>query len=230
MCGRFALHAHPDIVALQFGLDAVSSFEPRYNISPGTDVLVVRTAQNRRRAAVERRWGLIPAWAKDPAIGRRLANARGESLDERPAFRDAFRESRCLVPASGYYEWQTVGGLKYPWYLRPLGAELFALAGLCATWQGPQGTLRTVALVTAVPNELAARIHDRMPLIIAPQDYAAWLDPANRDLRMLKAMVRPYSPERMTGHAVSLRVNAPAADDRGLLEPAAEGPRQADLL
>lgn len=230
MCGRYALHAHPDVVALQFGLDSAPSFKPRYNISPGTVVLSVSGDRRGGRAVVEHRWGLIPRWAKDPAIGHKLANARGESLDERPAFRDAFRESRCLVPASGYYEWKTVGGLKYPWYLRPLDAELFALAGLYATWDGPQGPLHTVALVTTAPNELTGRIHDRMPLMIAPEDYGAWLDPANSDLRALKPLVRPYPAERMTGHAVDTRINAPAADDAGLLAPASEGPRQADLL
>lgn len=230
MCGRFALHAHPDIVALQFGLDAPPLFQRRYNISPGGDVLVVQIEKNGRRAARERRWGLIPRWAKDAAMGNRLANARGESLDERPAFRDAFRESRCLVPASGYYEWRTVGALKHPWYFRPLDAELFALAGLMATWQGPQGLLRSVALVTTAPNALTSRIHDRMPLIIAPQDYAAWLDPEARDPLALKALVRPYPAERMTAHPVSMRVNTPAADDASLLEPANEAPRQADLL
>lgn len=230
MCGRFALHAHPDVVTLQFGLDAAPSFKPRYNICPGTDVLAIRADRHGRRAAVEHRWGLIPHWATDPAIGHKLANARGESLEERAAFRDAFRESRCLVPASGYYEWTSVGGVKYPWYVRPLDAELFALAGLSAVWRGAQGVVRSVALITSRPNALMARIHDRMPLIIAAQHYSAWLDPANSDPAQLKALVRPYPAERMAAHPVGMRVNTPAADDPALLEPAAEGPPQADLL
>jgi putative SOS response-associated peptidase YedK len=125
MCGRFALHANPDVVALQFGLDAAPALKRRYNVCPGTDVLAVRADRAGRRASGEYRWGLIPHWAKDPSIGQKLANARGESLEERPAFRDAFREWRCLVPASGYYEWQTIGRTKQPWYLSPLDAELF---------------------------------------------------------------------------------------------------------
>src|SRR5256885_565158 len=135
---------------------------------------VVRTGAEGLRVARAHRWGLVPHWAKDPAIGNKLANARGESLVERPAFRDAFRQWRCLVPASGFYEWQRRGGRKLPWYVRPRDAELFALAGITAFWQG----LRTVSLITTEPNELMRPIHDRMPVIIAPEQYDALLDPA----------------------------------------------------
>src|SRR6266850_1912024 len=162
MCGRYALHAHPEVVALQFGLDAVPRLEPHYNICPGAEVLAVRVDSQRNRVAKPYRWGLIPHWAKDPAIGRKLANARGESLAEKPAFRDAFRQWRCLVPASGYYEWQSVAGRKQPWYMRPSDAELFALAGLTALWHGLQGPVRSVSLITTAPNQLTASIHDRM--------------------------------------------------------------------
>src|SRR5689334_12828023 len=114
MCGRFALHASPEVVALQFGLDAAPALEARYNVCPGSEVLAVRADGSGARRAAPLRWGLIPHWAKDPSIGQRLANARGESLDERPAFRDAFMRWRCLVPASGYYEWQSAGRAKQP--------------------------------------------------------------------------------------------------------------------
>jgi putative SOS response-associated peptidase YedK len=230
MCGRYALHAHPEVVALQFGLAEPPAWRPRYNISPGTDVLAVRVDRHGARAARAYRWGLVPHWAKDPAIGRSLANARGESLAERPAFRDAFLRWRCLVPASGYYEWRTVAGAKQPWYLRPLDAPVFALAGIAALWHGPEGPLRSLALVTTEANALAARIHDRMPLMLAPQDYAAWLDPANTDPAALNALVRPYPPERMSAHAVSPRVNAALDDDAALIEPLPRGPLQPDLL
>lgn len=230
MCGRFALHAHPDVVALQFGLDAAPPFHARYNICPGSDVLAVRVDRSGARRAEALRWGLIPHWAKDPAIGRKLANARGESLADKPAFRDAFRQWRCLVPASGYYEWRSVGAAKHPWYLQPRDAAAFGLAGITALWHGPQGTLRSIALITTRPNALTSRIHDRMPLILAPEDYAAWLDPANDDVRALDALVHPYPAERMSAHAVSARVNTPANDDAELIEPVREGPRQADLL
>ena len=226
MCGRYALHANPEVVALQFGLEQAPEFKPSYNVCPGSEILIVRTARDGHRVARPHRWGLIPHWAKDPAIGNKLANARGESLAERPAFRDAFRQWRCLVPASGFYEWQTRGARKYPWYLRPPDAELFALAGITALWNG----MRTVSLITTEPNELMRPIHDRMPVIVAPQDYAAWLDPGSHDAAALMRYVRPYPAERMSAYRVSARVSKPENDDAALIEPAAEGPAQRELL
>lgn len=236
MCGRYALHASPDVIALQFGLEAAQfgleaapALAPRYNICPGGDVLAVRADKSGARRAELLRWGLIPHWAKDPAIGHRLANARGESLEQRPAFRDAFLGWRCLVPASGYYEWQSVARAKQPWYLAPRDTALFGLAGISSLWHGPAGPVRSVALITTAANALSARIHDRMPLIVAREDYAAWLDP-RREPAELKALVRPYPAERMSAHAVSPRVNAPENDDATLVEPLRGGPAQADLL
>jgi len=219
MCGRFALHANPDVVALQFGLESAPAFKPRYNICPGADILVVT-----HDGTDQHRWGLIPHWAKDPAIGNKLANARGESIADRPAFRDAFRQWRCLVPASGFYEWQTVAGQKQPWYMRPADAELFGLAGITSLWKG----VRSVSLITTAPNSLMQPIHDRMPVIVAPQDYATWLDPANQDVAALMSFVRAYPPARMQAWPVSTRVNQPENDDAALLEPAL--PRQSSLL
>jgi len=226
MCGRYAIHANPEVVALQFAVDQAPEFKASYNVCPGSEILVVRTARDGRRVARSHRWGLIPHWAKDPAIGNKLANARGESLAERPAFRDAFRHWRCLVPASGFYEWQTRAGRKYPWYVKPLDAELFALAGITALWNG----VRTVSLITTEPNELMRPIHDRMPVILAPQDYARWLDPAEHDVAELMRYLRPYPAERMRAHRVSARVSKPENDDSSLVEPAAEGPVQSELL
>lgn len=230
MCGRFALHAHPEVVALQFGLDGPPAFAPRYNVCPGSEVLAVREDKAGGRRALALRWGLVPHWAKDPALGNKLANARGESLEDRPAFRDAFLSWRCLVPASGYYEWQAAGRAKRPWFVRPSDAPLFGLAGITALWHGPQGPVHSVALITTAANALAARIHDRMPLILAPEDYAAWLAPGNSDGRALKSLVRPYGAERMSAHPVSPRVNTPEHDEPGLVEPLAGGPVQGDLL
>jgi putative SOS response-associated peptidase YedK len=226
MCGRYALHANPEVIALQFGLEQAPEFQPSYNVCPGSEIVVVRTARDGRRVARAHRWGLVPHWAKDPAIGSKLANARGESLAERPAFRDAFRRSRCLVPASGFYEWQTRGARKYPWYLRPLDAELFALAGITAHWNG----IRTVSLITTEPNELMRPIHDRMPVILAPQDYGSWLDAGAHDSRALMRYVRPYPGERMSAYRVSTRVSKPENDDPSLVEPASDAPVQSELL
>jgi putative SOS response-associated peptidase YedK len=226
MCGRYSLHANPEVVALQFGLARPPEFKPSYNVCPGSEILVVRSDREGSRVARQHRWGLVPHWAKDPAIGNKLANARGESLVERPAFRDAFRQWRCLVPASGFYEWQSRGGRKLPWYVRPGDAELFALAGITALWQG----LRTVSLITTEPNELMQPIHDRMPVIIAPENYDAWLDPASRDAEKLMRFVQPYPARRMSAHRVGTRVSKPENDDPSLIEEAPELPSQRELL
>lgn len=209
MCGRYALHANPEVIALQFGLGEPPPFAPSYNICPGGEILVVTS-----KGASRRRWG----------FGNRIANARGESVAERPAFRDAFRQWRCLVPASGFYEWQTIAGQKHPWYLRPRDAALFGLAGITSLWKG----VRSVSLITTTPNAVMESIHDRMPLIITPQDYAAWLDPAEQDVAKLTGFVRPYPAQRMEGWPVSTRVNQPANDEPALLERVA--PRQSRLL
>ena len=226
MCGRYSIHANPEVVALQFALDSAPQFKPSYNVCPGSDILVVRVARDGRRVARSNHWGLVPHWAKDPSIGNKLANARGESLAERPAFRDAFRQWRCLVPASGFYEWQTLGRGKLPWYILPRDAGLFALAGITAYWKG----LRSVSLITTDANQLMRPIHERMPVIIGPQDYSAWLDPAKRDIGELMRYIKPYDAERMAAHRVAVRVNKPENDDPSLIEALPPGPAQHELL
>ena len=196
MCGRYALHANPEVVALQFGLDSAPPFKPSYNVCPGSDILVVSGA---RKPALLR-WG----------AGSKLINARAETLTQRPAFRQAFRQHRCLVPASGFYEWQSMAGKKQPWYVLPTEQRLFALAGIVLLWQG----MRSVAIVTTTPNELMADIHGRMPVIIPSESHEAWLGTGDGE-----ALLRPYSADRMHAHRVSLRVNAPANDDESLLQP-----------
>jgi putative SOS response-associated peptidase YedK len=196
MCGRYALHANPDVVALQFGLEALPEFKASYNVCPGSDVLVVR----QRRKAALLRWG----------AGNKLINARAETLTERPAFRNAFREYRCLVPASGFYEWQIVAERKQPWYVLPREEPLFALGGIVLLWQG----VRSVAIVTTAANALMAKIHDRMPLLVAPGSYDAWLGTGDAS-----ALLAPASEDVMQAHPVGLRVNAPANDDEALLRP-----------
>jgi putative SOS response-associated peptidase YedK len=204
MCGRYVLHSHPDVVALQFGLDAAARFDARYNICPGTEILVIRTNGERKRVAETHRWGL----------GSRLANVRGESVAAKPAFRNAFRYSRCLVPASGFYEWKIVAGKKQPWYLRPKDAGVFGLAGITELWNG----VRSVAVITTRPNQLVESIHHRMPVIVAPDDYGAWLDPGGQDISTPGSLIRPYPAELMEAYPVSPRVNAPRNDDPGLIE------------
>jgi putative SOS response-associated peptidase YedK len=204
MCGRYALHSHPEVVALQFGLDAAPRFDARYNICPSTQILVIRTNGEPKRVADAYRWGL----------GNKLANARGETLAQKPAFRNAFRYSRCLVPASGFYEWQTLAGKKQPWYVRPKDAALFGLAGITELWNG----VRSVALITTRPNELMQSIHDRMPVIVLPENYGTWLERGNGNMSELQNLIRPYASERMEAYPVSPRVNTPQNDDAALIE------------
>ena len=215
MCGRYALHSNPEVIALQFGLDAAPQCKPRYNIPPSSEILVIGRNRQGHRTAGNFRWGLIPNWAKDPAIGNKLANARGETVAEKPAFRKAFRSGRCLVPANGYYEWQSASGTKQPWYIKPKNAALFGLAGVADSWSGPDGPVQTVCLITTTPNALMASIHDRMPVIIEPDDYAAWLEIGYSDPGSL---LRSFPDSRMEAYPVSRRVNPPAHDDPALLD------------
>ncbi|MBU2091237.1 MAG: SOS response-associated peptidase, partial [Alphaproteobacteria bacterium] len=173
MCGRYALTQPPEELHRLFAAEgAVPDWQPRYNIAPQTAILAVRVREGRRELA-SLRWGLVPHWAKDAAIGAKLANARGETVAEKPAFRDAFQRSRCIVPASAYYEWQKSGNGKQPYAVRLKDADCFGLAGLWSRWTAPDGSvLDTVALLTTEPNLLLAGIHDRMPVILAPDDYA----------------------------------------------------------
>jgi len=218
MCGRYALHTNPHVVALQFGLASDPEFKPRYNIAPSTDILIVREDKERGRVADLYRWGLIPGWAKEPSIGNKLANARGETVAEKPSFRSAFKRWRCLVPASGFYEWKLVAGKKQPYYIRPIGEDLFALAGITELWNGPDGPLHTVSLITTEPNDLMREIHDRMPVIVAPAAYGEWLDPANQDVEKLNALLQPYPAKRMQAYSVSKAVSNARNEGAELIE------------
>ena len=219
MCGRYSLHSNPEVIALYFKLGLLPELKPGYNITPSSDVLVVRQDREHGRTAGLFRWGLIPGWAKDPAIGNKLANARAETVAEKPSFRSAFKRGRCLIPASGFYEWKAVAGRKQPYYVHPAGAELFAFAGLAERWNGPDGPVHSCAIITTEANELMRGIHDRMPVILEPGDHDAWLDPGNQETDKLKALLRPCRAEIMAAHPVSTRVNTPRNDEPALLEP-----------
>jgi len=166
------------------------------DISPGQQVVaVVRHDRNR---LVNFRWGLIPSWAKDPAIGRKMFNARAETVAEKPSFRSAFRDRRCLVIAEGFYEWQKLGKAKRQMLIRLKSGRPFGFAGLYETWASPAGeTVRSCTIITTEANELIRPVHDRMPVILTARDEEAWLAPGNRDLKALLAMLRPYPAEEM---------------------------------
>ena len=219
MCGRYSLHTNPEVIALYFKLGLLPEIKPRYNIAPSTNVLIVRQDEKKGRIADLYRWGLIPGWAKDPAIGNKLANARGETVAEKPSFRNAFKRWRCVIPASGFYEWKALKGGKQPYYVHPKKQELFGFAGLTELWQGPDGPVHSCAIITIGPNALMKDIHNRMPVILKPEDYLTWLDPNNQATAELKQLLKPYPAEAIAAHPVSMRVNTPKHDDPALVEP-----------
>jgi len=208
MCGRFALKAPPADIARQFGVDAVPELAPRYNIAPTQDILIIRTDAQARLEAVQVKWGLLPSWAKDISMAAKLANARGETVAEKPAFRSAFRRMRCLVPADGFYEWEATPAGKQPWFLRLKSQAPLAFAGLWEHWQAPDGTpLETATIITTDANELVRPVHDRMPVILPPADWAAWLG-AQTKADDLKALLKPLSADLMERYRVSRRVSS----------------------
>jgi len=226
MCGRFGLIARPEEMRDLFGLDGIDPnlCGPRYNIAPTQPVLVVR-AGARGRELVPMRWGLVPAWVKDPRQFPLLIMARAESVADKPAFRAACRYRRCLIPASGFYEWQAAGGRgKQPYWIRPAGGGLVAFAGLWETWSDRDGgEIDAAAVVTTSACEGLAAIHPRMPAVLAAQDWAAWLSPDTPPEEAL-ALIGPAAAEALEPVAVGTRVNAAANDDAGLIEPAAPEP------
>ena len=221
MCGRYALHTHPDIIALQFGVAEAPPTKPRFNIAPTQEAPVVRLDPERKRELALLRWGLIPSWSKDPSIGARMINARAESVAAKPSFRNAFRRRRCLVPADGYYEWKLEGGRKQPYFLQLASGEPFAMAGLWEQWGSPEGKfIETYAIVTTEAAGTARQVHDRMPVILARPEYDAWLCSADPG-----GLLRPWAGADFSVRRVSRRVNSPRVDDPQCLDEA--GPEAA---
>jgi len=222
MCGRFTLRSPAAAVAEQFALPEVPPLAPRFNIAPSQPVAVVRLAPGKsppRCELVLLRWGLIPAWAKDPAIGSRMINARAETAAEKPAYRSAFQRRRCLLPADGFYEWQGGGRRKQPYFIHLRDDRLFAFAGLWESWQGAEGSrIESCTLLTTGANELVRPIHDRMPVILAPQAYGPWLDPSAQ-ADTLAPLMAPYPADEMASYPIGGHVNNPANDDPQCVEP-----------
>jgi putative SOS response-associated peptidase YedK len=220
MCGRFVLIAPGEALAEQFNLVETPLQTPRYNIAPTQPVTAVRLSpQTAERELTFFRWGLIPSWAKDMKMGARMINARSETVAEKPAFRAAFKRRRCLIPADGFYEWQKLNGGKQPIYIHSQDGHPFAFAGLWETWQAADGSMiETCTILTTTPNELMTPIHNRMPVIIEPEDYGMWLDPSSKpeDARHL---FRPYPPEKMAAYPVSTMVNSPRNDTPSCITP-----------
>lgn len=224
MCGRYTLKTERESLLRALDLPpaaAPSTLPPRYNIAPSQLVPILLDDGGVRMALHQ--WGLVPEWAPDPSIGNRMINARGETLAEKRAFRDAFRERRCLVIADGFYEWHEVekGKPKVPYYIRLRTEEPFTFAGLWSRWRRRSGgELLTCTIVTRDANELIGRIHPRMPAIIAPGKRAEWLDPANTDPDELGAMLSSYEPQEMEMYEVTRYVNSPDHDGELCIRPA----------
>ena len=211
-------------IAERFDCDKAGiDISPRFNVAPTQAVPVIINDAGRNKL-ITARWGLIPSWAKDPAIGVKLINARAETVDEKPAFRNSFNHRRCLIPADGFYEWQKVAGGKQPYRITLAAGSLFAFAGLWEQWRDPSGDpVFSCTIITCAANELTKPIHQRMPVILARQVEQAWLDRELKNRLMLKEWLVPYPPGAMTAYPVSTLVNSPRHDDSRLILPLASG-------
>jgi len=218
VCGRFALFASPELVAEYFALAEPPALAPHYNLTPGQDIAAVRVDRDGVLRLHALRWGLVPFWAKDATLGRRLINARLDSLAGKPAFREAFTRRRCLIPASGFYEWGVdAAGKKQPFFIRPRGEPLLAIAGLWERWRAPSGEpLETCVIVTTEANALLAPIHDRMPVLLARAAQDVWLD-ARSDVATITELAA-RGPELETW-PVGTAVNYPRNDDERVIAP-----------
>ncbi len=217
MCGRYTLAAEPEQLARAFGLAVPPVCAPRYNIAPSQEVPIVRMVEGRVELVLVR-WGLIPASSVKPESPGRTINARAETIDRLPSFRESFRKRRCLVPASGFYEWQRTGGKKQPYYIRATGAEPIAFAGVWDRWLGASGPIESCAIITTDANPLVAKLHTRMPAIIAPKNYTTWLSPHSTP-SSLHALLEPYVEHDLDAFAVSTLVNDPKHELRACVEP-----------
>ncbi|MGD9851735.1 MAG: SOS response-associated peptidase [Nitrospirales bacterium] len=213
MCGRFTRKESVQPFAEHLGLMVMPSLPPRYNIAPSQIVACVRTnPETQEREFADLKWGLVPSWANDPSIGNKLTNARSETVAEKPSFRHAFKQQRCLVLADGFYEWKREGKTKQPYYIRMKNGRLFAFAGLWERWQKHDPALETCALLTTIPNNLMKPIHNRMPVILPESTYTSWLKPEMHNLMYLTELLQPYQADDMEAYPVSPLVNNPRND------------------
>jgi len=222
MCGRYRLSRRKQLVEEYFGaVSEVDDWNPRYNIAPSQPVVTIRQdAREPIRTLSMMRWGLVASWTEDPSIGYKTINARAETVATTASFREPFKLQRCLIPADGFYEWQRNGKTKQPYCFEVNDGELFAFAGLWDRWRGPQGDLvESCTIVTTTPNSLLADIHDRMPVILSPDNYDLWLDPAFRNPPSVSEMLKPFDAAVMRRYPVSTRVNQVQNDDADCATP-----------
>ena len=232
MCGRYVIISTPAAIRALFGYGEQPNFPPRYNVAPTQPVPIVRLVEGKRSFSLMR-WGMLPSWVKDPKTFPLLINARGESVLEKPAFRNAMRRRRCLIPTDGFYEWQ-VGTPKRPYFVQARrdangDAPPLAFAGLYETWTGPNGEeIDTAAIITTRANHTLSAIHDRMPVFVPPQAFDLWLDCANVEADVAAALIAPAEESLLEAYEVSAAVNRVANDSSELITVvSAEAPRVA---
>jgi putative SOS response-associated peptidase YedK len=219
MCGRYLITSSSEAIRALFRFREEPDFPPRYNIAPTQPVPIVHLDNGVRSLALVR-WGFIPAWVKDPHTFSLLINARGESIGEKPAFRNAMRRRRCLLPADGFYEWKSETGRRRPFCVRPRDGRPVGFAGLWETWMGPNGEeLDTACIVTTAANRLLAPIHDRMPAVIAPGAFDLWLDCAKVDAETAAALIAPAPESLFEAYEISTAVNRTANDSPAIIAP-----------
>jgi putative SOS response-associated peptidase YedK len=230
MCGRFVLTSDANTIQQHFNLDAPpEGVIPRYNIAPTQPVAVIT---NENPMAMDYfTWGLIPSWSKDPSIGSRMINARGETIHEKPSFRSAFKRRRCLIPANGFYEWTQRSKSKVPMFVHLTNQTLFAMAGLWEVWHGPNGEIiKSCTIITSEPNEVVKPLHNRMAVILHEDDYDLWLSPDELPPDALKPLIRPFEANKMEAYEVSTLVNKPSNDTPECIVPVESPPGQTALM
>ena len=230
MCGRFVLTATPEVIQQQFDLDtSPKGVQARYNIAPTQPVGVITNDNPGEMDYFN--WGLIPSWSKDPSIGSRMINARGETVHEKPSFRSAFKRRRCLIPANGFYEWSGKPKQKKPYFVHLSDQELFAFAGLWEVWHGPEGEIiKSCTIITTEPNELVKPLHNRMAVILEKGDYDLWLSPDELPAEALRPLIRGYDADKMDVYEVSKVVNNARNETPECIIPVAPPPTQAPLM
>ena len=216
MCGRFSLATTADRLAAHFDMAVPAQCPPTYNLCPGQAIAVVHEADG-RRAMARMHWGLIPGWSRDRAIGRRLINARAETVHSKPAFREAFRHRRALVPATGFFEWANATGGRQPWHFCRPDSAPFAIAALWERWTGGDEVVQSCTLLTTAANDLVAPVHPRMPVIIAVAEYHRWLSAEPAQARQLLTQTN----EELIAYTVNRRINDPHNDDESCIAPTA---------
>lgn len=223
MCGRYTLTSSGEDLALAFELPELPFVPPRYNLAPTQEAAVVRVLEpGGPRRLDPLKWGLIPFWAKEAAIGNKMINARAESVAEKPAYKSSFKNKRCLVAADGFYEWKKEGKAKQPYLIRRVDRKPFAFAGLWSSWRNPgQGgkPVETFTILTTSANDLMRPLHDRMPVILDPENFDLWLNPKVQDAEALQPLLVPHAVEGFEAFPVSRLVNSPVNDVAGCIEP-----------